>query len=77
MGVCVRGRRCCKGWPTTLYPYGVTTGEAKHQALIGTVKGRSRPTFTCLPYSSHDVPTIAQDTITISKMVPMIVVGLL
>jgi hypothetical protein len=33
--------------------------------------------FTCLPDSSHVVPTMtARDTTTISKMVPMFVMGL-
>jgi hypothetical protein len=33
--------------------------------------------FTCLPDSSHDVPTTALDTIIVSKIGPMIDVGLL
>jgi hypothetical protein len=37
----------------------------------------SKPMFTCLPDSSHDVPTTALDTIIVSKIGPMIDVGLL
>jgi hypothetical protein len=33
--------------------------------------------FTCLPDSSHDVPTTVLDTIIVSKIGPMIGVGLL
>jgi hypothetical protein len=45
--------------------------------LPGAAKGCNKPMFTCLPNSSHDVPTRAWDTIIVSKMGPMIVVGLL
>jgi hypothetical protein len=76
-GVHARGCRCAQGRLTALPPRSVTTEQAKQWALIGVEKGHSKPRFTHLPYSSHDVPPIVRDTITISKMGPMIAVGLL
>jgi hypothetical protein len=45
--------------------------------LLGAVKGRSKPMFTRLPNSSHNMPTIAHDTIVVSKTGPTIDMGLL
>jgi hypothetical protein len=45
--------------------------------LPDTVKGHSKPMFTCLRNSLHDVPTIAWDMATVSKTGPTITVGLL
>jgi hypothetical protein len=45
--------------------------------LPGTIKGRSKPMFTRISNSSHDVPATVWDIAAVSKMNPMIVMGLL
>jgi hypothetical protein len=58
-------------------PRDVTTEEVKQWALARHSKRSSKPMFTHLPDSSHDVPTTAWDTTTISKMDSTIVMSLL
>jgi hypothetical protein len=70
------GRRFMQGRLLALFPRGVTTEEAERPAHIDIVKGRSKHKFTHHPNSSHDTPATPQDMVTISKMGPMIVVGL-
>jgi hypothetical protein len=36
----------------------------------------SKPMFTCLSNSSHDVPATSQDTVNVSEMDPTIIMGL-
>jgi hypothetical protein len=65
--------RVWKGDHFFLWPYGVTTEEAKQRALTRHTKSK----FTHLPISSHILPAMTTlDTTTIFEMDPMIGVGL-
>jgi hypothetical protein len=52
--------RVHKGVHFVLLPHDVATEEARQQARKKQSKGHSKPTFTCLPDSSHIVPTMSQ-----------------
>jgi hypothetical protein len=59
-------------------PHGPAVSQSRRRGngpLQNVVKGVY--TFTCIPYSSHITPSIAQDMTIVSKIGPMIVVGLL
>jgi hypothetical protein len=69
----VRGCKCVKGQPPAfIAPWCYNRGGQ----IAGPYK-RSKPMFTSLPHSSHDVLTTMWDTVTISKTCPIIVVGLI
>jgi hypothetical protein len=77
MGGQARGHRLTVGVTTSFIDPWCDNRGGKRCALIDTLKGCSKHEFTRHLNSSHDAPFTSWDTTTISKIGPMIAVGLL